>query len=241
MSSPRRRAVILAGGKGSRLRPFTVTIPKPLVPIGDVPILEVLIRQLRHQGFERVTVSVGHLASLIRAFCGHGERWGVDLDYLFEERALGTIGCLGLLEDLGPDERVLVVNGDTLTDLDMARVHDAHAERDAITVCASRRAVDVQFGVLETDGDYLASYTEKPTLSYRVSMGINVLSGWAVARHVPRGEPLDTPQLVERLLGAGERVRVVDTDAYWLDLGRLEDLETGTAAFAADPRRFLPE
>lgn len=240
MSSGARRAVILAGGKGSRLRPLTVTIPKPLVPIGDLPILEVLIRQLRHQGFERITVAVGHLASLVRAFCGDGERWGVPIDYLFEERALGTIGCLGLLEDLGPDERVLVVNGDTLTDLDMARVCDLHDGSDAITLCASRRVVEVEFGVLETAGDYLASYTEKPSLSYRVSMGVNVLSGWAVARHVPRGEPLDTPQLVERLMSAGERVRVLDTHAYWLDLGRLEDLETGTAAFAADPRRFLP-
>ena len=100
--------------------------------------------------------------------------------------------------------------------------------------------MNVELGVLETDGEYLASYAEKPTLSYRVSMGINILSGWAVARHVTSGERLDTPELVERLLAAGERVRVIDTEAYWLDLGRLEDLETGTAAFAADPRRFLP-
>ena len=241
MSAPTRRAVILAGGKGSRLRPYTVTIPKPLVPIGDVPILEVLIRQLHHQGFDRITVSVGHLASLIRAFCGNGERWGVPIDYLFEERALGTIGCLGMLPDLGPEDRVLVVNGDTLTDLDMAAVHAAHDLGDAITLCASQRAVEVEFGVLEVDEGYLTSYTEKPTLTYRVSMGINVLSGWAVARYVPADEPLDAPQLVARLLAAGERVRVVDTEAYWLDLGRMGDLETGAEVFAASPRRFLPE
>ena len=134
MSGGPRRAMILAGGKGSRLRPLTVTIPKPLVPIGDVPILEVLIRQLARQGFERITLSVGHLAGLIRAYCGDGERWGVPIDYLFEEQPLGTIGCLGSLRGLSSEDRVLVVNGDTLTDLDMANVYDAHETGDAITL-----------------------------------------------------------------------------------------------------------
>jgi len=235
------RAVILAGGKGSRLRPFTVTIPKPLVPIGDIPILEILIRQLKHRRCERITLSVGHLASLIRAFCGDGEEWRIPIDYLYEEAPLGTIGCLGLLDDLAED-RVLVVNGDTLTDLDFAAVHAAHDHRDAITVCANRRTVDVDFGVLETDGDgLLTTYTEKPVLSYRVSMGVNVISDWAITRYIHRGERLDTPDLVHRLLADGQRVRVLSTEAYWLDLGRMKDLETGAAAFEADPRRFLPE
>lgn len=235
------RALILAGGKGSRLRPFTVTIPKPLVPIGDLPILEILIRQLKAQGFERLTISVGHLASLIRAFCGNGEQWNIPIDYVYEEQPLGTIGCLALVEDLRED-RVLVVNGDTLTDLNMAEVYAAHDCKDAITLCANRRSVAVDFGVLETDGEgYLATYTEKPTLSYRVSMGINVISAWAVAKHIPRGKRLDLPDLVRRLMDSGEGVRVRDTDAYWLDLGRIQDLETGVAVFQQDPRRFLTE
>ena len=234
------RAVILAGGKGSRLLPFTLAIPKPLVPIGDLPILEILIRQLAGQGFERVTISVGYLAGLIRAFCGNGEQWRIPIDYLYEEEPLGTIGCLGHLADLA-DDRILVVNGDTLTDLDMAQVYAAHNCQDALTICANQRSVEIDFGVLETtDGDLLASYAEKPTLSYRVSMGINVLSAWAIGRYIPPGRRLDTPELVGRLLADGQRVRIRDTNAYWLDLGRLKDLEAGIAAYQAEPRRFLP-
>jgi NDP-sugar pyrophosphorylase family protein len=236
------RAIILAGGKGSRLRPFTLTIPKPLVPIGDLPILEILIRQLRHQGFTRITISVGHLASLIQAYCGHGERWQIPIDYVFEDRPLGTIGCLSLVPDLAQEERVLVVNGDTLTDLDMASLYAGHRSGDAITLAASRRTVKIDFGVLETDDDgLLTAYSEKPVLSYRVSMGVNVLSGWTIERCIPQGERLDLPELVQQLLAAGHPVRVVEPTAYWQDLGRVEDLETGGADFQADPRRFLPE
>ena len=234
------RAVILAGGKGSRLRPLTVTIPKPLVPIGDLPILEILIRQLKHQGFDRITISVGHLASLIRAFCGAGEQWRIPIDYAYEDQPLGTIGCLGLIDDFEED-RVLVVNGDTLTDLDLARVYTSHDPGHAITLCANPRSVEIDFGVLETDGlGFLTTYTEKPTLSYRVSMGINVLSTWAIPRYIAKGEHLDTPDLVRRLLADRQPVRVLDTDAYWLDLGRMRDLEIGVADFQADPKRFLP-
>lgn len=236
------RAIILAGGKGSRLKPFTLTIPKPLVPIGDLPILEILIRQLIRQGFTRITISVGHLASLIQAFCGHGERWGVPIDYLYEDHPLGTIGCLGLAPELAAEERVLIVNGDTLTDLDMAGVLAGHRPEDAITLCASRRVVKIDFGVLETDAEgRLTTYSEKPVLSYRVSMGVNVLSGWAIERFIRKDERLDLPELVQNLLAAGQTVRVVEPEAYWQDLGRVEDLETGGADFQADPLRFLPE
>jgi NDP-sugar pyrophosphorylase family protein len=235
------RALILAGGKGSRLKPFTFVIPKPLVPIGEVPILAILIRQLKSQGFERITLSVGHLAGLIRAFCGDGSQWGIPIDYVQEDQPLGTIGGLALL-DLDGADRVLVVNGDTLTDMSMAAAYAAHDVRNAITICANRRSVDIDFGVLETDGEgFLSSYTEKPTLHYRVSMGVNVVSAWAVARYIPRGERLDTPDLVRRLQEAGEGVRVLDVDAYWLDLGRLDDLEAGYEAFRANPGRFLPD
>jgi NDP-sugar pyrophosphorylase family protein len=236
------RALILAGGKGSRLRPFTFTIPKPLVPIGEMPVLEILIRQLKGQGCERITISVGHLAGLIRAFCGDGSQWGIPIDYVYEDQPLGTIGCLALLDDLGGADRILVINGDTLTDMSMAEAYAAHDSGDAITICANRRSVGIDFGVLETDGaGYLSTYTEKPTLQYKVSMGVNVVSAWAVGAYISRGERLDLPGLVEKLLAAGQRVRVREVEAYWLDLGRMQDLEEGERVFRANPQRFLPE
>ena len=233
------RAIILAGGKGTRLLPFTLAIPKPLVPIGDLPILEILIRQLKHQGFDRITLSVGYLATLIQAFCGAGQRWDIPIDYLFEEEPLGTIGCLGIVDDLEED-RVIVINGDTLTDLPMTEAYSTHSTGDAITIWARDRSVEVEFGVLETQSGYLTAYVEKPTMSYLCSIGVSTISSWAVNKYVRRGERLDMPDFVARLLEAGETVRVRQTSAYWLDLGRMSDLEEGQRIIQADPDRFLP-
>ena len=192
------RALILAGGQGTRLKPFTVVIPKPLVPIGDMPILELLIRQLKAQGFERVTLSVGYLASLIEAYCGDGSRWQVPIDYLHETDPLGTAGFLGLLDDLD-DDRVLVVNGDTLTDLDMGAVYREHDPSDAATICTNVRIVTVGFGVVHADGDgTLERYDEKPELRYEVSMGVNVVSAWAIERFVASPAHLDMPTCCAR-------------------------------------------
>lgn len=224
---------------GSRLRPFSFTIPKPLVPIGEHPIIEILVRQLAAQGFDRITVSVGHLQELVRAFCGDGSKWGVDLDYVAEDSPLGTMGCLGLIEDFD-DDRVLVVNGDTLTDFDMAAAYRDHDPTAALTICAHRRTVGIDFGVLEVADGMLVDYVEKPNLPYRVSMGINVVSRWAVERYIPGDVRVDLPDLAMRLVGEGSGVRVVETDAYWLDLGRFDDLERGARDFAAHPERFLP-
>jgi NDP-mannose synthase len=234
------RAIILAGGKGTRLLPFTLSIPKPLVPIGDLPIIEILIRQLKQQGFQRITLSVGYLATLIEAFCGHGERWGIPIDYVFEEEPLGTIGCLGMVHDVFDEDRLLVINGDTLTDLPMAKAYSTHSSSDAVTIWARTRSVDVEFGVLETKAGYLKSYLEKPTLNYLVSIGVSTISSWAVSKYIVRGERLDMPDFVGRLLEAGERVRVEQTSAYWLDLGRMTDLEVGRRLIEAEPERFIP-
>lgn len=233
------RAVILAGGIGSRLRPFTVVVPKPLVPIGDIPILELLIRQLQTQGFDRITLSVGHLSSLIEAFCGDGSRLGVPIDYLREDEALGTAGFLSLLDDLEED-RLLVVNGDILTDMDMGAVVRGHRPGDGATICAKRRSIQVEFGVIETDsGGALSAYTEKPLLSYDVSMGVNVLSSWAIDEFARDRGHLDMPDLMRAIMAAGHTVRVVRTDALWLDMGSMDDLEAANDAFAADRARFL--
>jgi len=231
-------AVVLAGGKGSRLAPLTFSIPKPLVPIGDMPIIELLLRQLTSQGFSRATVSVGHLASLIQSFCGDGSQWGIPIDYVYEDTPLGTVGSLALIGDFSSD-RVLVVNGDTLTDMSFADAYQGHDVKDAATICANSRTVDIDFGVLEVDDDTLTGYVEKPTLEYLVSMGTNVLTVEAVKRHLTQGERLDMPDLIERFRANGERVAVHNPGAYWLDLGRLDDLETGARVFSEDPTRFI--
>ena len=234
------RAVILAGGRGSRLKPFTVVIPKPLVPIGEMPILEILIRQLTAQGFDWITLSVGYLSTLIEAYCGDGSRWDVRLDYVREAEPLGTAGFLGSVDDLGED-RLLVVNGDTLTDLDMGQIYQNHDPSDAATICSNRRSSTVEFGVLDADDSgRLRSYTEKPTMHYEVSMGVNVLSAWAIAEFVEPGARLEMPDLLRRFQEADRIVRVRHTDAYWLDMGRMSDLETAVETFSLDPGRFLP-
>jgi NDP-sugar pyrophosphorylase family protein len=234
------RAVILAGGRGARLRPFTIVIPKPLVPVGEMPILEILVRQLKAQGFDRITLSVGYLSGLIQAYCGDGSAWDVEVDYVHESEPLGTAGFLGHLGDLTED-RILVVNGDTFTDLDMAAAYRQHDPKDAVSVCANRRSVPTEFGVLEAEDDgRLKAYVEKPELTYDVSMGVNVLSAWAIHAFVEAGKALDMPDLLRRIMNAGETVRVRRTDAYWLDLGRMSDLELAVEAFAADPSRFIP-
>lgn len=233
------RAVILAGGKGSRLRPFTFSIPKPLVPIGEMPIIEILIRQLAAQGFQAITISVGHLASLIRAVCSDGSQWGVDIDYVEEDRPLGTAGCLSLLEFHG-EEPFVVVNGDTLTDLDFAKALQGHDEKAGVTICTNRRQVDIDFGVLDVDDTgMLLGYREKPTLDYVVSMGVYVMSPWVVEDRVSVAERLDMPDLVRSLMADGYPVRTHDGDAFWLDLGRIDDLERGDQIFRSDRSRFL--
>lgn len=234
------RAFVLAGGRGSRLHPFTTVIPKPLVPVGEMPIIEILLRQLQARGFDRVTISVGYLAPLIESYCSDGGRWGLAIDYVREEEPLGTAGALSLLRDLD-DDRLLVTNGDILSDLDFGRVAREHDTAEGATICANRRTVAVDFGVLRATSDgRLASYDEKPTLSYEVSMGVNVISAWAIERYVAQGRRLDMPDLMRALVADGHSVRIRSSDAYWLDMGRMADLETATAVFGENPQRFIP-
>lgn len=181
------RTVILAGGKGTRLRPYTVVLPKPLVPVGDMPVMEILVRQLAAQGFRRVTVAVGHLAELIQTFFGDGSKWGLKIDYSIEDRALGTIGPLKLIGGLAGD--FLVMNGDLLTDLDFRRLVAFHRSRKAaLTVASYWRNVKVDFGVLRAnEHGHVIGFDEKPRIGYLVSMGVYVLNE-RVLGLIPQGE-----------------------------------------------------
>jgi NDP-mannose synthase len=238
-----KRAVVLAGGLGTRLRPYTTVLPKPLMPVGDRPILDVIVRQLRRHGFERLTIVTGHLAELIEAFFGSGERFGIAIDYYREDRPLGTVGALSLLEGLDGD--FLVMNGDVLTDLDLARFLDSHRDSGvAATIAAHTRDVQVSLGVLRfddgDDADRLTGYVEKPTYHYEVSMGVYAFSP-RVLPFIERGRRLDFPDLILRLLDAGETVRAIRSEAYWLDIGRHDDYETAIEEFERLRSRFLPD
>jgi NDP-sugar pyrophosphorylase family protein len=226
-----RQAVILAGGKGTRLRPFTATLPKPLVPVGDQPIIEIVLRQLKHFGFKDVIISTGHLAELIQAYCGNGRRWGVKIRYVREDKPLGTSGALKLIRGLQP--RFLTINGDVLTTLNFAKLYDHHrsaAADAAIAVC--ERVSKIDFGVIDLDGSgRLRSYTEKPSQRYLVSMGVNVFDR-RVLKHIRAGEALGIPDLIQRISASGGTVVGYRNKAEWLDIGRPEDYEAVQDLFA---------
>jgi NDP-mannose synthase len=234
------RAIILAGGRGTRLAPYTTVLPKPLMPIGDMPILELLIRQLARRGVHHVTLAVGHLASLIMAYFGHGERFGVEIDYSLEDQPLGTAGPLGLIQGL--DETFLVLNGDLLTDLDFARMVTVHTStRSVATVGIYAREVTIDLGVVETDSEsMLCAYREKPSFCYDVSMGVYVLEP-RVLGLIPPGQCFDLPSLVRALVGAKERVFGYRHDGYWLDIGRPDDYQRAQEEYPTMRAALLAE
>ena len=247
MSSTTERgtAVILAGGKGTRLAPYTAIFPKPLVPIGQYPVLDILVRQLVAAGFTRLFFSVGHLAELIEAyFLSHPLKIsrGLETAYVREEEPLGTAGPLRLIGDDLPED-FLVLNGDILTTLDFAALLERHRKSGAaLTIAAHQRKVRLNLGVLVHDGQRLTDYVEKPSYDYDVSMGIYAYSSRA-ASLVPESGSFDLPDLVHALLEAGERVDcfLTDESCQWHDIGNPEDYASAQESFAESPSRYLPE
>lgn len=233
-------AIILAGGKGTRLQPFTMTIPKPLLPVGDVPIVEVVIRQLAAAGINRVVLTLGHMAHLFTASLGNGSRWGVAVDYCYEDKPLGTAGAIRLVKDRG--DNFLVINGDILTTLNYRRVIAKHLENGAwATIAVAQRELKVGFGVVVPDNEgYLQEYKEKPVIRYQVSMGINVLSFKAIS-FIPEGQKFDMPDLILRLQQSGQKVQCYTEECYWQDIGLFADYRRASRDFVADRARFLPD
>ena len=234
------KAVILAGGKGTRLAPYTAVLPKPLMPIGDIPILEVVVRQLKHAGFDEIIMAVGYLSELLMAYFGDGTKLGVPIRYSREEHPLGTAGPLGLIQGL--DEPFLVMNGDLLTTLDYRTMWAFHGDHDAIvTLCTYQRDVKIDLGVIETDSDRrVKRYIEKPTYHYDVSTGIYIFDP-AILRYITAGQRIDLPDLVSQLLAEKRPVATFPLDGYWLDIGRHDDYEQAIQEFEAHRALFLPD
>lgn len=224
------RAVILCGGQGTRLRPYTTVLPKPLMPIGDRPILEVVLASLRRSGVSRATLCVGHLAELIRAFFGNGERFGMRIDYAVEDKALGTIGPLAFVDDLGDD--FLVMNGDILTDLDPMDLFRAHVAGGAeVTVATYEREARIDFGVLEVapGADRVVGFVEKPARRYEVSMGMYAMNRSVLDLFKP-GDFFGFDHLMLRLLERDRPIKRLRHAGKWLDIGRLDDYEAAQSA-----------
>ena len=234
------RAVVLAGGKGTRLAPYTRIFPKPLMPIGDYPILEIMLRQMKHAGIRHVTLTVGYLGNLMRLFFQDGSRLGMHIDYADEAKPLGTSGPIANVEGL--EDTFLVTNGDVLTDINLAELIAYHREQNAIaTIATHKRKVNINLGVVELDKqNTMVDYFEKPSIDYLVSMGLYVFEP-RVLQYIPKNEYLDFPDLVKTLVSAGEKVSGYVFRGYWEDLGNPDDYARATADFEKDPSRFLPE
>jgi len=232
-------AVILAGGKGTRLRPLTAVFPKPLVPLGNKPIIEILLRQLQAVGLTRINICTGYLAELIMAVCGDGSKYGLEITYTSEESPLGTAAPLAEIQDLA--DPFIVMNGDLLTTLNFGKMMDFHvAEQADITVGVFQRDIKIDFGVVDSNeqGEFLG-FREKPTFYHEVSMGVNVI-GQGAMQHVVRGEYLDMPDLVLKVHENGGKVALYrEEGCYWLDIGRMDDYALAQEQFEQQEGLFL--
>jgi NDP-sugar pyrophosphorylase family protein len=232
------QAVILAGGRGRRLLPYTTVLPKPLMPIGEYPILEVILRQLERAGFSDVVICTGHLHEIIRAYLAQSSHPGLSIRYTHEDEPLGTIGPLRLIDHLA--DTFLVMNGDILTDLDYRKLMEAHSEKKGMaTIATYHREVNVDFGVLEhDDAGRIRAFREKPTYSFDVSMGIYVFQK-EILNFVPEGMAFGFDELMLAMIAGGARVCSHPHHGYWLDIGRPDDYERSIAEFERYRDLFL--
>ena len=229
-----KRAIILAGGKGTRLKPYTISLPKPLVPIGDIPILEIIIRQLKKYKFNHITITINHYADIIQAFFGDGSKWNIKIDYSLEHKPLSTMGPLTLIKDL-PDD-FLVMNGDVLTDLDFGKFYNEHrVNKRNFTIGSYKRLDRVEYGVLHhNENSELIKFEEKPINQYLVSMGVYMMS-----RNNLNLIPVDTffgfDHLMNVLIEKDKLPFIYEYDGYWLDIGRPDDYDQAISDHLKEP------
>jgi len=234
-----KTAVIQAGGRGTRLAPYTTVIPKPLMPVGGVAIIEVILRQLRAEGFLKVAITVGHLGRLIEALCGNGSRWGLNISYLYEEEPRGTLGSLSALE--GIEESFLVINGDTLTDMSYASLLDEHERSGAVvSVAACTRSYPIPFGVFDLDCEgNVRAFREKPALSVTCSMGIYAFQP-CIMEHIPTCGEFGFDHLMRVVLERQLPLHLFHFGGMWLDIGNIEDYQAACEVIG-EPRLFLSQ
>lgn len=234
------RVIILAGGKGTRLKPYTTVFPKPLMPIGEMPILEVVLHQLKFFGFRKITMSVNHLADLLKAFFGDGNKFGLEITYCMEDKPLGTAGSISLVE--GITEYFLVMNGDLLTTIDYSAMMHSHINSGAsATIGVFPREYKIDFGVLDIgSGGELLQFREKPKFEVLLSMGVNAFSK-SVLEFIPHAEYLDIPTLMMNLKKAGRDVLTFRSECEWLDIGRPDDYEKAIEEFERSRKKYLRE
>lgn len=216
------KAVILAGGEGSRLQPYTLILPKPLMPVGDLPVIEILLKWLRQNGIKKVYITIGYLGKLIRSICNDGEKWDMEIFYSEEPEALGTIGPLHLLRNQ-LNSTFLVVNGDLITDLNLHSFIKFHKERGGIlTIGVTEKSINLDFGVLRSEDGRMTEFFEKPTLKHQVSMGIYCMEP-AILDIIPKGVPFGFDDLINDMFDHGLPVYIYEHKGYWMDIGREED------------------
>ena len=236
------QAIILAGGKGTRLRPYTTILPKPMMPIGDMPILEILIRQLKQQGVESIIIAVGYLHHIIESYFENGKKYGVPISYSIEKGPLGTAGPMHpILDNL--EEDFLILNGDLLTSINFKNLFGYHLKQNAAaTIATFERTVNIDYGVLELDQNFeLENYSEKPSFNYKVSMGINVFKKSAIKSLIQKEKYFDMPNLMMKLKQNNQKVSCYQEDCEWLDIGRLEDYSIAVETYESKKEKFLTD
>jgi mannose-1-phosphate guanylyltransferase len=218
------KAVIQAGGKGTRLRPYTLVLPKPLMPVGELPVIEILLKWLRRNGIRQIYITTGYLGHLIRSLCGDGQQWDCEIIYSEESEPLGTIGALDLIRDQ-LDETFLVLNGDLITDMDLRAFSQFHRKHgDLLTVGVTNKNVKVDLGVIETEGERVTAFHEKPSFNYQVSMGIYCMEP-GILEMIPKGVPFGFDDLMYSMLDNQLPVHIYRHEGSWMDIGRPEDFQ----------------
>ena len=232
------KAVIQAGGMGTRLRPYTLVLPKPLMPVSGTPVIEMLLKWLRRNGASDTYITTGYLGHLIKALCGDGSQWDMNINYSEEPQPLGTVGALTLLDDY-LDETFMVLNGDLITDLDIASFRSFHKSHGGLlTVGTTSKDVNIDLGVLDITDNEIIAFKEKPTLNYSVSMGIYFMEP-GILDFIPKGVPFGVDNLIHAMLEKGEKVHSYHHDGMWMDIGRPEDFEKAQDVFEENRQTLL--